>query len=305
MLVTGGAGFIGSHVVEELLACNYEVIIVDNLTTGFERNISKEAIFYNMDINQPEIECVFEQEKPDYIIHLAAQVSVQASMDNPHADFNTNTAGTVRLLTLAKQYNVKRLVFSSTAAVYGEPSYLPIDEHHLTHPQSYYSLSKFTAEKYIEFYGKYNKLNYCILRFSNVYGPRQNANGEAGVVSIFIDRLLASDELKIFDGSQTRDFVYVKDVARACRLSLGSHVTGVFNISSQTKTEIGNLYRQIVGLTGENRLPLYERIRQGEVMESVLDNTKAKQEFEWSTHYGLAEGLNETVKFYTDSLLNK
>ncbi len=301
VLVTGGAGFIGSHVVEELLACDYEVVVVDNLISGFSRNLKEQVIFYEIDINDAALAYVFEMERPDYVIHLAAQVSVQASMDNPYLDFNTNTAGTVKLLSLAKKYNTKRLLFSSSSAVYGEPLYLPIDENHPARPHSYYSLSKYTAEKYIEFHGEYSGLNYCVLRLSNVFGPRQNVEGEAGVIALFIDRLMAKRELTIFDGGQTRDFVYVKDVAQAFRCALESSKVGVFNISSHTQTKINKLYEQLIEITGEQTPPHFEPLRIGEVMDSVLDNSKARHELNWRTNYSLTRGLQETVEYYSNS----
>ena len=299
VLVTGGAGFIGSHVVEELLNKHYEVIVIDNLVTGFIENISRKAKFYQFELSDPKLEDVFEQEKPDYVIHLAAQASVTASMHDPYFDFNTNTAGTLKVLLWSAKYNVKKLIFASSAAVYGEPYYFPIDEEHSISPQSFYSLSKYSAEKYIEFNGNYNGLDYCILRFSNVYGPRQNANGEAGVISIFINRLIANESICIYDGSQTRDFIYVKDVAVACRLAMESGYSGVFNISSCTETRIDHLFSMITEMIGIRTKPLYGHLRIGEIEKSVLDNGRAQSDLDWHMHYSLSEGLNETVHYYS------
>ncbi len=200
------------------------IIVSLDFTTMFLIGVN----FYQMDLNDPKLEYVFKKEKPDYVIHLAAQASVIASMNDPYLDFSTNTAGTVKLLQLVKKYNVNKFLFASTAAVYGEPSYFPIDENHLIHAQSFYALSKYSAENYISIIANLTVLNSCILRFSNVYGPRQNENGEAGVISIFINRLLANEKVNIYDGSQTRDFVYVKDVALACRLHYETNANGVF-----------------------------------------------------------------------------
>ena len=302
VLVTGGAGFIGSHVVEELLKCQYKVAVIDNLATGASTNLSGKVKLYQMDLNDLQVETVFELESPDYVIHLAAQVSVTKSMKDPYFDFLTNTVGTVKIVSLSKQFNVRKLIFASTAAVYGEPTYYPIDEHHSKQPLSFYSLSKNAAENYIELYGKNNELDNCILRFSNVYGPRQNPNGEAGVVSIMINRLLDDSSVNIFDGSQTRDFIYVKDVAVACRHAMESRHTGVFNISSCTETAIGDLYYLLAEMTGKRKLPVYKPRRTEEIIKSVLDNRKAMNELEWRLNYSLSDGLKETVQYYAYKL---
>lgn len=298
VLITGGAGFIGHHLIEELLNHQYEVVVIDNLVTGFIENVSSKAKFYQFELNNPKLEDVFEQEKPDYIIHLAAQTSVTASMSDPYFDFNTNTAGTLKVLLLANRYHVKKFIFASSAAVYGEPNYLPIDEIHSINPQSFYSLSKYSAEKYIEYNNVYNGLDYCILRFSNVYGPRQNPNGEAGVISIFINRLLANESICIYDGNQTRDFVFVKDVAVACRLTLEGKHTGVFNISSCTETKIDELLDQIANVVEISTKPVYAPPRTGDIVRSTLDNGRARSELHWRTQYSLSDGLKETVQYY-------
>ena len=299
VLVTGGAGFIGSHVVEELLGHQYEVVVVDNLVTGFLENISKDVKLHQVDLNDPKLEGVFEREKPDYVIHLAAQASVALSMTDPNLDFYTNTVGTFKTMLLSKKHNVRKIIFASTAAVYGEPSYLPIDEKHLLNPLSFYSLSKFSAENYIKYNDQYNGLDSCILRFANVYGPRQNADGEAGVVAIFINRLLANECVFIYDGSQTRDFIFVKDVALACRLAMESNHKSVFNISSCTETKIDDLFYLIAGMTSVNTKPVHKPLRIGEIKRSILDNEKARNELNWHIQHTLLEGLKETYMYYS------
>lgn len=300
VLVTGGAGFIGSHVVEELLDYQFEVVVVDNCITGVRGNLPEGIKLYQMDVNDSAVESVFKQEKPDYVIHLAAQASVIASMNDPHLDFFTNTAGTVNILHLSKKYDVKKFLFASTAAVYGEPAYLPINENHLIHAESFYALSKYSAESYIRHYSTFNGLNSCIFRFSNVYGPRQNANGEAGVISIFIDRLLADEKVNIYGGNQTRDFIYVKDIAAACLRALVEGATGVFNISSCTETRIDDLYFQISEVASIRLKPNYKPKREGEIQKSVLDNRKAIKGLHWQPQYSLAEGLDETIQYYSN-----
>jgi len=300
VLVTGGAGFIGSHVVEELLNSQYEVISIDNLVTGLQGNLPNNAKSYQVDLNDPDLEYVFELEKPDCVIHLAAQTSVTASMRDPYFDFYTNTVGTVKLLALSEKYTIKKFIFASSAAVYGEPSNLPIDENQLINPLSFYALSKYSAENYINLSDTFYGLNGCILRFSNVYGPRQNTNGEAGVVSIFIKRLLTGEDVTIYGGSQTRDFIYVKDVAYACRLALEKEKSGVFNISSCTETSIDDLFHFIASTAGIHSIPAYEMKRIGEIERSMLDNSKAFEQLDWRTHYSLLEGLKETLPYYSN-----
>ncbi|WP_342505962.1 NAD-dependent epimerase/dehydratase family protein [Sporosarcina sp. FSL K6-2383] len=299
VLVTGGAGFIGSHVVEELVNHHFEVVLVDNLVTGSLDNLLNTVKIYQFDINDQEIEYVFERERPDYVIHLAAQVSVTASMNNPFFDLQTNMVGTVKLISLAKKYNVKNFIFASSAAVYGEPAYLPIDENHRLHALSFYALSKYSAEKYIELYDAIYGGNSCILRFSNVYGPRQNADGEAGVVSIFIRKLVRGENVEMFGGYQTRDFIYVKDVAKACRLAIEGEHKGIYNICSGIETSIEGLLTQIFEETGVTKIPVYQPIRVGEIERSVLDNSKVSSSFDWFSHYSLQEGLHETVHYYS------
>lgn len=301
--MTGGAGFIGSHVIEELVQHNFQVIAVDNCVTGFSTNVPDDVKLYRMDLNDAEIETVFAKENPDYVIHLAAQASVVVSMTDPYLDFFTNTAGTVNILQLSKKYQVKKFLFASTAAVYGEPVYLPIDENHLIHAESFYALSKYSAENYISYYSKYNDLDSCILRFSNVYGPRQNERGEAGVISIFINRLLEKKEVLIYDGSQTRDFIFVKDVAAACRKALEEEVYGVYNVSSCVETGIEDLFYQITKIMNVDAEPTYKPGREGEITKSILDNRKALQEMSWKVQYSLRKGLEETTQYYSKKYL--
>ncbi|MHA6259970.1 NAD-dependent epimerase/dehydratase family protein [Sporosarcina sp. CAU 1771] len=300
VLVTGGAGFIGSHVIEELLRNNMQVVAIDSCVTGFQKNVPFGVRLYKLDLNDEKLESIFIEERPDYVIHLAAQASVMVSMSDPYFDFHTNTVGTVKVMLLSKKYNVKKFLFASSAAVYGEPKYLPVDETHPINSQSFYALSKLSAENYITQYSNSNELNSCILRFSNVYGPRQNELGEAGVISIFINRLLANKRVSIYGGSQTRDFIYVKDVAVACRLALMGNAKGIFNISSCTETEIEDLYYKISELVGVKTIPSYEPRRVGEIEKSILDNYRARRELKWLAERSLSVGLEETVEYYSN-----
>lgn len=274
ILVTGGAGFIGSHIVDELINNSYKVIIADNLSTGRMENINGSAIFYNIDIkDKTKLESLFINNKIKYIIHLAAQASVGYSMKYPICDANENIISSLNLIELAKKYNIKKLIVSSTAAVYGEPKYLPIDENHDTNPSSYYGLSKLTMEKYIEL----SNIDYIIFRFSNVYGPRQIPQGEAGVVSIFMDSFIKNNEINIFgDGNQTRDFIYVKDIAKILFLSIkNENITKeVINISSNVSISINELYKKLKYITKKDLKVNYLEEREGDIKHSVLNNLK-------------------------------
>lgn len=303
VLISGGAGFIGSHITEELLAHGYEVVIIDNLTTGNPANIPTGVKCYRYDLDEAKVAAIFEKEKPMFVIHLAAQPSVAVSMRDPYLDFHINVAGTLKLLILAKKYNIKKFLFASTAAVYGKAKSFPIQESYSTNPESYYAQSKLSAENYITLYSLLNHFESCILRFSNVYGPRQNTMGEAGVISIFLSRLLQEKEICIYDGTQTRDFIYVKDVAAACRLALESDQTGVFNISSNVETTIQELYTCIAEEIGDCQAPIYKPLRNGEIARSVLDNQKAQHQLQWKVQYSLKKGLKETILAYQKGMI--
>lgn len=298
VLITGGAGFIGLHFVEKLLNEKMEVVIVDNLSSGNKDRIPKSAAFYEVDIEELSIENIFAIEKPDYVVHLAAQVSVPVSMKNPLADCLTNIAGTVNLLQNCVKYNVKKFIFASSAAVYGEPVYLPIDEDHPQHPISFYSLSKQTSEQYIKLYAKHFGLNHSILRFANVYGPGQNAHGEAGVISIFLNSIFEQIPPILYGGEQTRDFVYVKDVADGLYSALHNGRNRTFNISTNSETKINELLILMLKKVNTNLTPVIKPQREGDIGQSRLDNTKALTELHWIPRYSLDKGLQETIDMY-------
>jgi UDP-glucose 4-epimerase len=298
VLITGGAGFIGSHVVEECLAHNYEVVVVDNFSSGIIDNLSIDCKVYQLDINDAHLKHVFEVEKPDMVIHLAAQASVMKSIEDPIADGEINILGTLRLLEYARIHHVNKVVLASSAAVYGNTDEIPIDEKFPLNPLSFYSISKWSGERYAQLYESLYGLPCCILRFSNVYGPRQNPLGEAGVVSIFINQLLNHEEMTIYGGQQTRDFVYVKDVAKACFRAIESPATGVFNISSCSETSIDDLFSMTSLLAGISIEPHKYTLRQGEIQKSVLGNEKATKELGWQNMHSLQDGLRETILSY-------
>lgn len=273
ILITGGAGFIGSHIADILIQNNYKVIIADNLSTGKKDNINNKAIFYNIDIkNYNDLENIFNNNKIEYIIHLAAQASVPNSIRNPINDANENIIATLNIIELSKKYNIKKIIASSSAAVYGIPKKLPIDELHTTIPISYYGLSKLTMEKYLIL----SNLNYIICRFSNVYGPRQTPHGEAGVVSIFMDNAINNKDLNIFgDGKQTRDFIYVEDIAKIFLFFIEKNISNeILNISTNNSININELANTIISISKSNIKINYLEKRDGDIDDSILDNKK-------------------------------
>ncbi|MFI8687963.1 NAD-dependent epimerase/dehydratase family protein [Rossellomorea sp. NPDC077527] len=297
VLVTGGAGFIGYHVTKNLQKKGHSVILIDSLITGNEENIPEGVAFYKMDITSPEIETVFIKEEPDIIIHLAAQISVSYSMKNPQEDGKVNIIGTINLLHLSAKYHLKKFIFASSAAVYGTPVRLPIDESHQLMPTSSYGLSKMTSENYIQMYHQSNSLSYTILRFSNVYGPRQTSEGEAGVVSIFLNNAAQDKPIQVFgNGNQTRDFIYVKDVAEACvrALDLGENTT--INIGSRTQLSINHLIHTIAKISEKPLSVQFEPAREGDIEHSSLHYSKAREQLDWAPHYTLEQGLREALK---------
>ena len=296
ILVTGGAGFIGSHIADALLAEGYKVGVVDDLSTGKRERVPPEAAFYQCDICSPELEAIFADFQPEKIIHAAAQVRVSTSLANPEFDARINILGSLQVLELARRFGCRRIVYSSSAAVYGNPQYLPVDEGHPIHPISPYGISKHTVEHYLYMYQQLYGLDYVVLRYSNVYGPRQDSSGEGGVVAIFIDRLLAGEPPIIYgDGCQTRDFINVKDVARANILALRYGKSRIFNVSSSAETSVNDLLRLIQIEIGCQGKVIHEAERPGEISRSLLSNREVLRAFNWKPEVDLESGLRETV----------
>jgi UDP-glucose 4-epimerase len=301
ILVTGGAGFIGSHLVDRLIQEGHEVVVVDDLSSGKEENINPRAKFYRMDIGNSQLKEIFAQENPEIIYHLAAQVSVTKAVADPLWDAQINILGSLNLLELAHQYKINKFIYASTGgAVYGEPEYIPVDENHRIAPLSPYGVSKFIVEKYISVYSHNYGLKYTILRYPNVYGPRQEPHGEAGVVAIFSQQMLAHITPTIFgDGSKTRDYVYVEDIVEANILSLYQGDGEVFNLGwSQEITDytIFDEVRQALGYSGE---PQYESKRPGEIDNIALKAEKIREALGWSPRVSLSEGIKRTTTFYS------
>lgn len=248
VLITGGAGFIGSHIVEKLLENNYNVIIIDNLSSGSIENIpnSDTLKLYQLNIEKDDLELVFQKEAPDYVIHLAAQTSVNFSISHPYYDANMNVMASIKLLELCKKYNIRKFITASSAAIYGNPKYLPIDENHPTEPMSQYGLSKLTMEKYIKLSG----IPYIIFRFSNAYGPRQKSSKESGVVAIFNNAMKNNEPINIYgDGEQIRDFIYIEDIANICIKAINSNVENeIINFSTNKGVSLNQLFKVMKSL---------------------------------------------------------
>lgn len=295
VLLTGGAGFIGSHVANRLVLEGYDVAIIDNLSSSSSENLPENVKFYHFDINDCFVEKIVETEKPNIVIHLAAQTSVVHSMKEPIFDFQTNTAATVKLLQYAVEYGVDHFLFASSAAVYGEPLHLPISEQHPVNPQSFYAVSKYAAERYIVNFAQQYNLTSTILRFSNVYGPKQNTQGEAGVVGRFISKIVEKENCIIYGGAQTRDFIYVKDIADAVLKAIVAKKEGIYNVSSNTEISIRQLYEMISEKLSSDAPPSFLSYRDGELHRSVLSNERARKELSWHPIYSISEGLDETI----------
>ncbi|MBS4204770.1 NAD-dependent epimerase/dehydratase family protein [Lederbergia citrea] len=303
VLITGGCGFIGSHIADKLVTNGYEVIIVDNLSSGKKNNISLENVtFFECSILDPQLEEIVIHEQPDYIIHQAAHVSVSNSIINPLYDEEINIRGSINVINSAIKANVKKVIYPSTAAVYGDPLYLPIDTAHPISPLSPYGVSKYAVEKYLEMNANLYGLDYTILRYSNVYGPRQDAMGEGGVISIFMDKMAKSKKLTIFgDGEQTRDFIYVEDVvdANIQALHLGSKKK--LHVSSGKELSLNQLLNLMMEIGPLSDKPEYTNERVGDIKKSVLSNETTKIELAWEPKFTFKDGLIETYKFYSSN----
>lgn len=299
-LVTGGAGFIGSHVAEALLEDRAEVLIIDNLSTGKKANLPQKAAFLELDICSEELKKVILEFKPEIIFQLAAQIDVQKSIIDPAFDAYVNIVGAIKLLEAAREAKVKKIVYSSSAAVYGEPCFLPVTEEHQLQPLSAYGISKHTVEHYLTAYKKLYDINYSILRYGNVFGPRQDPLGEAGVVAIFTDRVLKGEPCFIFgDGKQTRDFVYVKDIATANLLAAKAPGSQTVNIATGVETSINEVFALLRDLSGQNQSQaIRKQQRQGEIRCMVMSTEKAEKEIGFNSKYTFIDGIKETIAYY-------
>jgi UDP-glucose 4-epimerase len=303
ILVTGGAGFIGSHVADLFLTKGYEVVVLDDLSTGKLSNLNPEAKFYQMDIRSPEVRDVFAAERPDYVSHHAAQAEVRRSVAEPLFDAGVNILGSINLLEYAREFEVKRFVYiSSGGAAYGEPERLPCDEEHQVNPICPYGASKHTVEHYLYLYHANYGLKYTVLRYPNVFGPRQNPYAEAGVVAIFIGKMLTGEPAIINgDGEQTRDFVYVGDCAHANYLAVTvDHQPGIYNLGWGRPTSMNEIFFALAKITGYSQPIQHGPAKVGETRHIYLDATKAARELGWSPTLTLEEGLEKTMSCFRD-----
>jgi len=298
VLVTGGAGFIGSHIVEKLVQEGCQVVVIDNLSTGVRENIPSNVRFMEMDICSEKLMTIFKTEKFDAVLHLAAQTMVPVSLEKPDYDGQVNILGTLHVLEACRNTGVKRVVFSSTAATYGNANCLPVMEQTETIPTSFYGLSKLTVEKYLDLYHHVYGLDYVVLRYANVYGERQGDGGEGGVVSIFTRLIAAGKSLTIFgNGGQTRDFIYAGDVANAnYQALLTPHVNTVYNVSTKIETRVNELVAILGQVAGKSVETVYVPVRKGDIYRSMLSNDKATQRLNWKPMMNLAEGVRRTYQ---------
>jgi len=297
VLVTGGAGFIGSHLVDLLIEKKYQVTVVDSLVSGNNDNINPQASFYQLDIRSEGLEEVFIKERPEIVFHIAAQVGVSPSIKDPVNDQAINIGGTINLLEMMKKYHSSKIIYSSSAAIYGNPVELPISEEHPIQPISPYGLSKWIAEQYIALYWRMYGINYTILRYANIYGPRQTAEGEGGVIAIFADRLAKGLPLLINgDGRHTRDFVYVQDVAEANYSAISNGDQATVNISSGKKLSLLELVTEFKRVTGKNIEVQHREERQGDIVDSSLNPARSLQLLKWQASTSIFDGLSKTIK---------
>ena len=303
VLVTGGAGFIGSHLVDRLLSLDHKVVVIDNLSTGKLKNLNPAATFHHLDITQPSVTEVFTREQPDVVFHLAAQISVSESTKDPFHDSNVNVFGTLRLLEAARRCGIEKFIYSSTGgALYGEPETDPCTEEHPILPVSPYGMSKYVAELYLDLYHRLYQINFTTLRYGNVYGPRQESGGEAGVVAIFTQAMLEGKQPQIYgDGDQARDFVFVDDVVEANLLAMTKGDGGAFNIGTGEKTSVNHIFESLQSIIKYRWGAEHGPARQGEVYKISLDSSKAASALGWTPQVGMEEGLIQTVEFFRNA----
>ncbi len=304
ILVTGGAGFIGSHIVDRFVSEGHTVSVIDNLSTGRIENINREAEFYKMDIVSPRIERVFKKERPELVCHFAAQMDVRKSVADPVYDAQTNIIGMLNLLENGLRFGTRRVIFASTGgAVYGEDGPIPTPENFPPKPVSPYGVSKLTGEHYLFFYKVTYGISHVVLRFANVYGPRQDPFGEAGVVAIFSQKMLRNEQPVINGtGMQTRDYVYVEDVVDAVSTSSYTDVSDIFNVGTGIETSVNELFRLLAEITGGHVREIYGPAKKGEQARSCLNHDKIKKALEWEPKISLREGLTRTVAFFRERL---
>lgn len=303
ILVTGGAGFIGSHIVDQCIAAGHEVAIVDNLWEeggGKEQNLNAQARFYREDItDQAKLQAIFDEVRPEVVSHQAAQHSVAISTKNPQLDARVNVLGLLNVLTNCTRVGTRKIVFASSGATYGTPARLPIDEEVPQRPESPYGITKLMAEHYLRYWQEANGLTYTALRYGNVYGPRQDPNGEAGVIAIFAKRFLKHESVRIdWDGEQKKDYVFVGDVARANLLAIEHGDNDIFCIGTGRSASVNELYNELAKICGYKPEIVRAPKRPGDIYLAYFDCRKAKRVLGWEPQMMLEEGIEKTVEFF-------
>jgi UDP-glucose 4-epimerase len=302
VLVTGGAGFVGSHIADRLIADGHEVVILDDLSTGHVEHLASKVRFYQMDLRSPWLDELFRIERPEAVVHQAAQASVRRSVEDPVFDAGVNVLGTAALLQASRHHGVRRFLFASTGgAIYGDAEVVPTPEDHPAVPVSPYGAAKLAGEVYLRTFHTLAGLSYAALRYANVYGPRQDPHGEAGVVAIFTRRLLAGETARITgDGKQTRDFVYVGDVADANARALTADAVGSFNVGTGIETEINTIFQLLKRLTSSDQPEAHGPALPGEQRRSVVDARKIEKVLGWRPQTTLEAGLDATVRYFRE-----
>lgn len=300
ILVTGGAGFIGSHIVDAYIREGHRVVVLDNLSTGKREQVHPDATLYEMDLMDSGIKDIFKKENIEAINHHAAQISVTQSVANPSFDAEINIVGSLKLLEVAAAHQVRKFIFASTGgALYGEQDYFPANEEHPTQPMSPYGIAKLTVERYLDYYRENYNIQPAVLRYSNVYGPRQDPHGEAGVVAIFCQQLLKDQSPVIFgDGEQTRDFVSVLDVAHANVTALSEKCKGAYNVGTGKETTVNTIAKSLIKASGKSVSPRHNPPRMGEQRRSCIDSSKFKKDHGWQPAQLLDDGLKTTFEFF-------
>ena len=297
--VTGGAGFIGSHLVDRLIEDGHTVQVIDNLYTGNKEFVHSKAQFIELDIRDPKLYSVLEEFRPDYIFHEAAQTEVSTSMSDPMLDCDINLMGLINLLNAAVKLDVKKFLMPSSAAVYGNLDTLPLNEEMIGNPSSFYGLTKLTTEQYLRIYHEAFGLPYLCYRYSNVFGPRQGNGGEGGVISIFAKAIVQDSPIIIYgDGKQTRDFIYVDDVVEANILGMQHQVTGIYNVSTGISSSVNLLVDEFRNISGKDIEVVYDKPRLGDIRDSVLATDKSEKELLFTAKYNLHDGLIKTYEYF-------
>jgi UDP-glucose 4-epimerase len=306
IIITGGAGFIGSHIADAYVAAGHEVVVIDSLWEhggGRRNNVPERASFAPMDIRDQGIERIFQEFKPDVVNHHAAQHSVAIGSRDPIYDAQVNVIGLLNVLQQSVKHGVKKVLFASSGATFGTPDKLPIDEKTPQRPESPYGITKMVAEHYLRFFKNEHGLDFTALRYGNVYGPRQDPNGEAGVISIFIGKFLANEGVRIdWDGEQTRDYVFVKDVAQANLIALEKGSGGCYCIGTNRRTSVNQIYRALCEITGQQPVVTPGPRRSGDARDAQFDYALAKAELGWEPKTELLDGMRETYAYFKERL---